>query len=1667
MADEKDDLQQPQFIPAPTIDAPKGNYATPGFVIEAHAFLPGAPITKWWIQIRVGNELRHRAEPPFTSYPTYSSMKYEVPENILAPGEVFFVRVQYEVSWIPESEWAYTQDMTMVSYPPPPVFTGPTALTNRRPTFNGTGYEGATVYVTQQNQASPILASALVINGAWQATLRSDIPDLPAGPYEVSAQQIFKDMASRWVNPPFVIQVKPSDPVIVGPEEEDVIDHGGIFYGNHGYSGPGSRVTLQQEGGHEWAHAFPNANDGSWSSTPLPLDIGYGRKTLYVRVDVENYHSEYVVRNFTIRPPVPYITGPTAATTPQPTITGTGSERATVNVVQQNHATPVLATAMVVNGTWEAPLSSGSVSLPAGRFWLSAQQIIDATESKWLNPPFELKVKPPKPAISAVSNPVSPKQVLTITGVYSATVTLELFTEEGIKIAGAFNTTATGSTFTPTADWPAGNTRVKVVQAVDSVPSDSSDLRLITRIPAKPVITPPPNPASAKEILNITDVHSSTATLKMITVAGDTVEGEFLGSSDSRRFIPATEWTPGTTEVQVVQTVNGLDSDPSDPCSITVKPTILWIDPPPRPPAPRQSLIITRVFSGAVTLKIINAAGAIVPGTFNTTGTSSTFTPTAEWPLGVNQVQAVQTVNGLDSDPSDPRSFTVTLEAPAITSPPNPATPTQVLTITGVYSGTGTTTLEILTEAGTKIAGTFSGTGTNRTFTPTTNWPTGTTVVKAVQTVDGVVSAPSGLRRINIKPAKPVITQPPTPSAPKQTLTITGVFSGNVTVEVFTESGAKVAGAISGTGTTRTFTPTADWPTGTTQVKAVQTVGGVPSDPSDLCSIAVKPAKLVIQPPPTPSPPKQPLTITEVYSRAGTVTVELFTEAGVNVAGNFTGTGTTRTFTPTASWPKGTTQVKAVQTVGGVPSDPSDLCSIIVELVTPPTLVITPPRPPSPPRQQLSIFEVLHNASSVEIFTEAGVNVAGNFTGTGNPRTFTPTADWPTGTTLVKAVQTVGGVSSDPSDLIPITVRPNTPTLAQPPNPSAVRQTLSITGVYSGTVTVKIFTETGNEVTGNVTGTGASRTFTPSKDWPPGDTRVKAEQTVGGVRSEFSNLGLIAIKPAKLVIAQPPNPAIPRQTLTITGIVSGTVEISDETGTRFYGDIRDTGASHTFVPINDWPMGTTQIKAEQFVNGMRSDPSDLCSITVKPPKLVIQPPPTPSYPKQPLTITEVYSRAGTVTVELFTEAGAEVAGNFTSTGDGRIFRPTNDWPPGINKVKAEQTVGGVRSDPSDLRSITVKPAKLVIQQPPTPATPKQPLTITEVYSRAGTVTVELFTEAGAEVAGNFTGTGDSRIFTPTNDWPPGINKVKAEQTVGGVRSDASDLCVFTVQEPVGPDAPRFDLPLPNSQTPSRPQIKVVGLPGALMSVRFFEGEVWHEQLADAEGRLMFSPAAPLGPGHISLQVKQKSDGAESPWSEPHDFMALPRPSTPAVNRPTESSAVSRKPQISGSGTTGGEIHLRDVDAPDNLLGTTAGRRSWRWAATENWALGFHRVEVQQEDRGDDSEWSTPRRFEVVDTLYEFVAADTVLAQPAVSCDASVVLQVQVVSTNNRQGVQGVSVEWYVDDEPIARETTLTDQEGRTRFVYSPESPDEHWVEAAITHENQGVATTQLFVVKAV
>jgi hypothetical protein len=979
--------------------------------------------------------------------------------------------------------------------------------------------------------------------------------------------------------------------------------------------------------------------------------------------------------------------------------------------------------------------------------------------------------KPPRPTINTPPYPAAVKQALTITGVVAGHVTLQMSTDAGAPVVGSFTGSGTTRTFTPTTNWKAGLTRLEVFQTKDGMTSDPSDLVSIGVRPSIPGIAAPPSPASARQILTITGVVTGNVTLQMSTEEGAPVTGGFTGSGATRTFKPTSDWAAGI-RVKVVQLLDGVPSNPSNLVFIPVKPSRPVITQPPSPASVMQPLEITGVVAGNVPLQMSTEEGSPVAGAFIGGGNIRSFIPSSRWDAGITRVNVVQTVNGVASDPSDLVSIEVKPSRPAITPPVNPGPARQILTITGVVAGN--VRLKISTEAGAPVAGTFSGSGSTRNFTPAADWVRSR--VKVVQTLGGVDSDPSDLVSIVVKPPRLVITPPPSPPEIKQALTITGVVTGNVTLNLYDQNDATVNGFFTGSGSTRTFMPAANWVAGT-GVKAVQTADGVASDPSDIEYIGARPDKLAIESPPIPASARQKLAFTRLMAFS---TVQIATEEGDPVEGHFMG-GVYASFTPTSDWPAGATGLKARQFVGGIPSYWSNIVSIIVKPSKP---AITLPPDPSMPNQALTITGVVAGNVFLRLSTEKDVKVAGDFAGSGSTRTFTPASDWAPGINRVKVLQIISLVSSDPSDLLSFSAKPSRPAITPPPSPASTLQTLSITGVVAGVVTLQMSTEEGAPVVGSFTGSGSTRTFTPTANWAAGTTQVNVVQTVNGVASDPSDLVNVSVKPSKPVIAPPPNPAASNQVLTITGVATGTVTLQmfTETDDKVLGDFAVNGTGCVFTPQSDWEPGENTVKVVQTVNNVDSDPSDLCTFTVEsadkpePPK-ILKPQRgarTSRYPT--IKVAGLPGALHTVRLEESDELHKEAA-----DADGVLeFTLSSPLVPGEVAIQVMQTSDGADSDWSVAHRFIVK------EQPQTPTiiapmqgdnAKRKPL-IRGTGQTGGFIVLRHESEP-EELFASISGSTGWR-WTAKEEWPVDTYTVRARQTADGDCSEWTEPRTFNV-----------------------------------------------------------------------------------------------------------------------------------------------------------------------------------------------------------------------------------------------------------------------------------------------
>ncbi|VVM77438.1 hypothetical protein [Pseudomonas fluorescens] len=1522
----------------------------------------------------------------------------------------------------------------------PPVITNPQVVHSPLPQISGTGYSGALVKLYEYDQRELVVGTATVdTNGRWTAPLTKPLSMTES--FSMTALQLYEDVPSRWaVYTNFAVLFAPKIICVSvdSARRPSVHGEGGLkdakleIWLEDKSKGIQLTTTVRQDG--TWAAMSGEAwAPGQHLITAKQVGTVSGKSSAWSDTKVVS-----------VKPPAPQIEFPPddSSVKQELKITGVWPESATLQIFTETDE-PVAGS---FNGSTRTFTPAGEWAV--GLTNIKAVQTVGGVASDPSRSVF-VKVRPSSPIIEPPPVPVAARQTLSIKSVSLGATLLEMFNEVDARVAGKFTDSGTTRTFTPAQDWSV-STQVKVVQTVNGMSSKASEL---VPIVVTLFIASPPYPAAEKEVLAISFASSANNDLRMFTQAGGPIAGSFTDSVPVRYFTPTAAWKAGKTTVKVVQTVGNV-ANTSNLVTVAVRPFKLSIAAPPS--FVGETYELTLVDAPSVnapgTLQMLTEAGATVTGEFST-GTPRRFKPSPPWPAGKNAVMAVWTVDEVPSDPSSVVTVAVRHPSPIIEPPPVPIAARQTLSIKSVLLDA--TLLEMFNEVDERVAGEFTDSGTTRTFTPAQDWSV-STLVKVVQTVNGMSSKASELVPIVVTL---FMAPPPYPAAEKEVLAISFALSANNNLRMFTQAGGPVAGSITDNGPVRYFTPTAAWKAGKTTVKVVQTVGNV-ANTSNLVTVAVRPSKLSIAAPPSLVSKTYELTLVGASSVNAPGKLQMLTEAGDTVTGEFS-TGTPRKFKPSPPWPAGRNAVMAVRTVDDVPSDPS---SVVTFLVKPSQPEIDQPPKPALPRQSLNITSVEPGAVTFEMFTEKGGVIKGDFTGVGASRTFTPTEDW-TGTLKIRVVQTVDGSASELSALVTVYAPPKKPEIEQPPIPAASLQNLTITKGGSGAdYTLRMFTEAGNIVEGAFKSNGNIATFTPWFPWPSGRIPVKVVHTISGVSSEPSDLVFVATRPYKPLIRQPNNPVTPKQQLTITSIVTGdvTLQMLTEDGETVPGYFDGSGNSRTFTPAIDW-SGTTKVKAVQAVDDLFSDPSDPVTVTVKtkPPKPhLTQPLPNSSHLAN--LAVEGTCEAG-ATVEVQYASGIALEGEMSYVQTQWSFK--HPWEPGQQQIKAVQTSGGLTSDPTDMLDFYIRPPQAVIEQPDTPVAVRGELKISDVWS--GVVALRLLTQTDVRVDGEFAGDGATRTFIPDADWTPGENIVYVIQTVNDVDSDPSDPCTFTVEAEDRPDAPRFQQPQLGGRTSRFPTIEVVGLPGALHTVRLEGGATLHEGTANADGSLVFTVVEPLVPGAISLEAKQASNGPDSDWSTPHLFTVKAPPQTPAIEAPLANSETSRYPRFRGTGETGGQIVLHYAHDPQEWFTSVDGSTRWSWTAEQAWSLGDHSIQARQTVDGDCSDWTEARSFKVRESRYAIGDANPAMGTPVVGTEQSVLLRVQVISGVTGAVADGVEVEWRINGEQELLATTQTDVEGWTCYRYTPETAGKHEILADITQENAGVVMTELYEVNAV
>lgn len=1532
------------------------------------------------------------------------------------------------------SDWSDEKIVTVA--PAPPGLNNPGLVTVARPILSGSGVSGALIGIYQRGFNVPF-ATTVVQQSSWSVLLTRDL--WSADPLILEARQTVNGMTSVSAPVSFTVLLVP---VIT---EVTVLADGRPMVSGRGLSGATIEVFHTGGGGGVQLSATVQAQ-GTWSVTANSPWAVQAYEITARQVGKNPQHASWWARDikFTVRPSKPTLSQPPHSALPSQVLTISAVHAKASHVTVSRGATVVAGT---LSGTGSTRQFTPTLAWPIGAQSVSATQTVDGfvsdpSDSVTFNVVFAAPtvLYPAQYGVVDIGDSFSGQRGYVGPGSRVVLYAGNIDHEVGSAIPDADgNWTSTALSLQP------GEHTLRVYVQWRGLLSTLLERRFYSR-PPKPVLLEPIIP-SPRQSLQISGVLAG-ATLKVYNVAGQVTGNVISGSR--YLFTPAQDWTLGEQSVWVTQQVAGVTSNRSDDVTFFVSPLAPVINEPvDKSHQPFEVHLSGTCRVGATVYVLAIDGNILVKAQVDGNG----WIARHRWQVpGEARVQVMQVVNDVDSAKSPARAFFIKPDPPSIALVANPAAPAQTLQISHVYPSAAT--LQMLRDDDTPIPGIFTGTGSERVFTPAQDWSFGKHTVKVFQVVNSVASDASEARVICVQPLPLTIIQPPNPADATQALTLVGVHPAVENVKVFLD-GHHVPGIFTRYGETYTFVPDLDWAPGTNKVWATQVVNDTESLPSEMCVFSARPFTVQFDTPQEGGYYEQDF---EMTGRCHPNALVKVLNLDGSVVGSWWAIGTL--WTGIYHWIPGFKQKRVVQVVNGVESAPGPVRHFYISLAVP---VVGKPAHPAESDQMLEITGLYSEAVAVRVYNK-GHAVTGHMTGSGSSRQFVPAQPWPH-ENRITVTQQLGDIVSNPSTPVDFIARPPVPQLIDPAEGEyyPLKFELSGTGVSDATV---VLLDTDGERIASWPVQGGQ--WYGIHTWSaPGFKHKQLMQVRQGIESRPGPVRGFYLRPDRVEILPPTNPAMPAQALTVRHVGSGNVLLAmfDENDQSVPGVFSEEGSIRQFIASKNWAK-VNQVYAVQTVNDVMSEPSEMCRFDVRIQAPIIE------YPQhdQVIDIGAILSGSrgwpgiGASVVVSDPLTGVEVA--------HAVPLPDGHWTahealphgPGVHEIVVRVYLQDLVSEEAH-RTFRVRPPRLAIVPLAETNNLRQTLLITGVYSAGATL--NLVDENGHQVSGTFVIGDKEAVFSPDQDWPYDANKVTANQVVGGVASVVSEPCVFIViREPV-PDAPYFELPLAGSQSSSRPLIRIKGLPGALVSLRG-EGElVLHGQVTEEDGTLEFVIEEPFKPGPVALQAKQqKGTGPQSPWSEPHTFHVMPRPQTPEIRTPTHNSRVSRKPQFTGTGVTGGQLLLRHVNDLSNVLATIPGVRSWRWSASADWALGRHGVQVQQAVDGDTSEWSAVREFEVVDARYLIDKISPVSAQPVVRKDEGALLRFQVLNAETEEGQAGLQVRWVVDGEEALWSITTTDRFGWAEYLYRPQTEGVHQVIADMTGENEGVVTQVGFTVTA-
>ncbi len=687
-------------------------------------------------------------------------------------------------------------------------------------------------------------------------------------------------------------------------------------------------------------------------------------------------------------------------------------------------------------------------------------------------------------------------------------------------------------------------------------------------------------------VANAQPVSADEDTAKTITLTGTDSDGDALtyvivtdpahgiltGTAPVLTYTPAANYN-GADSFTFKVNDGTVDSAPA-----TVSITVAAVN--DVPVANDQSIDTTRNTSKAVTLTGSDIEGSILTyiivtdpahGTLTGTGANRTYTPAANY-NGADSFTFKVNDGTMDSAVATVSiNITFTNVAP-VASPQSVSTnedTAKAITLAGTDADGDTLTYVIVTDP---AHGTLAGTGANRTYTPAANYNGADSFTFKVN--DGTVDSAPATVSITVTAVNDVpVASPQSVSTNEDTakaITLAGTDAdGDTLTYVIVTNPAH--GTLTGTGANRTYTPAANY-NGADSFTFKVNDGTVDSAPATV-SITVT----AVNNAPVASP--QSVSTNEDTAKAITLAgtdVDGDTLTYVIVTapahGTLTGTGANQTYTPAANY-NGADSFTFKVNDGTVDSAPATV-SITVTAVN--DVPVASPQSVSTNEDTAKAITLAGTDADGDTLTYVIVTAPahGTLTGTGVNQTYTPAANYNGADSFTFKVND-GTVDSAPATISITVTAVNDVPVANDQSVSTTRNTpkaITLTGSdIDGNSLTYIIVATPSH--GTLSGTGASRTYTPNTNYTGADSftfkvndgTVDSAVATVSINITFSNVAPVA-SPQSVSTNEDTVKAITLAGTDVDGDTLTYVIVTDPA----HGTLTGTGANRTYTPAANY-----------------------------------------------------------------------------------------------------------------------------------------------------------------------------------------------------------------------------------------------------------------------------------------------------------------------------------------------------------------------------------------------------------------------------------------------------------------------------------------------------------------